>query len=113
MPRRRTAATTTNTTTTTRAGTLRVLWALAAAAALALAAPGQAHAAQGVLIVNDTKHKDPSGCFAVDWFPSRLANYTDSIAEVHTGPDCTGQVERLVSPGETYDTETAQSVFIL
>ncbi|MEU9053587.1 hypothetical protein AB0D37_24745 [Streptomyces sp. NPDC048384] len=42
-----------------------------------------------------------------------MANHTDAIAEVHSGPDCSGQVEWLVYPGETYQTETAQSVFIL
>ncbi|MGW2230412.1 hypothetical protein [Streptomyces formicae] len=90
-----------------------VLGALAAAAALAVSVPSSAYAAQGVLIVNGQAHEEPSGCYSVDWFPTSVTNHTDAIAEVHSGPDCTGQVEWLVYPGETYHTETAQSVFIL
>lgn len=91
----------------------KVLGALAAAAALALSVPGSAYAAEGVLIVNGQAYENPSGCYAVDWFPSSVTNHTDAIAEVHSGPGCTGQVEWLVYPGETYHTETAQSVFVL
>ncbi|MFI0977387.1 hypothetical protein ACH4SP_10200 [Streptomyces sp. NPDC021093] len=89
------------------------LGALAAAATMTVAVPGSAYAAEGVLVVNGTAHENPSGCYAVDWFPSSVTNNTDAIAEVHSGPNCTGQVEWLVYPGETYHTETAQSVFIL
>ncbi|MFD0005105.1 hypothetical protein ACFVJ4_22160 [Streptomyces sp. NPDC127178] len=89
------------------------LGALAAAAILAVAVPGSAYAAEGVLIVNGAAYENPSGCYSVDRFPSSVANHTDAIAEVHSGPDCSGQVEWLVYPGETYQTETAQSVFIL
>ncbi|MGG7570388.1 hypothetical protein [Streptomyces sirii] len=89
------------------------LGTIAAAAMLTLAVPNSAYAAEGVLVVNGTAYENPSGCYAVDWFPSSVSNYTDAIAEVHSGPDCTGQVEWLVYPGETYHTETAQSVFIL
>ncbi|MFD6431433.1 hypothetical protein [Streptomyces venezuelae] len=91
----------------------RTFGALAAAAALALAVPNSAYAAQGILHINGQAHPDPSGCYAIDWFPSSVTNNTDAIAEVHSGPDCTGSVEWLVYPGETYRTETAQSVFIL
>lgn len=89
------------------------LGALMAATALTVAVPGSAYAAEGVLIVNGDEHVNPSGCYGVDWFPSSVTNHTDAIAEVHAGPDCTGPVEWLVHPGETYYTETAQSVFIL
>ncbi|WP_405577687.1 hypothetical protein [Streptomyces sp. NBC_01092] len=89
------------------------LGALAAAATLAVAVPGSAYAAEGVLVINGASYEDPSGCYAVDWYPTSVGNHTDAIAEVHSGPDCTGQVEWLVYPGETYHTETAQSVFIL
>ncbi|MER5935806.1 hypothetical protein ABT121_00630 [Streptomyces sp. NPDC001928] len=89
------------------------LGALAAAATLAVAVPGSAFAAEGVLVINGAEYEDPSGCYAIDYFPSSVSNHTDAIAEVHSGPDCTGQVEWLVYPGETYHTETAQSVFIL
>ncbi|MEU6840472.1 hypothetical protein ABZ930_01190 [Streptomyces sp. NPDC046716] len=91
--------------------TALTLGALATAATLATAEP--ASAAEGVLVVNGVDHADPSGCYAVDRFPSSIVNNTDAIAEVHSGPDCTGQVEWLVYPGETYNTETAQSVFVL
>ncbi|MEV8312606.1 hypothetical protein AB0Q95_00410 [Streptomyces sp. NPDC059900] len=89
------------------------LGVLAAAATLAIAVPGSAYAAEGVLIVNGQDYADPSGCYPVEWFPASVANHTDAIAEVHSGPDCSGPVEWLVYPGETYHTETAQSVFIL
>ncbi|MFE0175502.1 hypothetical protein ACFWZ2_24595 [Streptomyces sp. NPDC059002] len=96
-----------------RRRTAKVLGALAAAAALALSVPNSAYAAQGVLVINGTAYEDPSGCYAVDRFLSTVDNYTDAIAEVHSGPDCTGPVEWLVYPGETYHTETARSVFVL
>ncbi|MEV8015466.1 hypothetical protein AB0O76_03720 [Streptomyces sp. NPDC086554] len=88
------------------------LGAMAAAATLALGMSGSAYAAEGVLIINGAAYEDPIGCYAVDWFPSSVANHTDAIAEVHSGPGCSGPVEWLVYPGETYYTETAQSVFI-
>ncbi|WP_372351119.1 hypothetical protein [Streptomyces sp. KL116D] len=66
-----------------------------------------------MLTINGQDFSDPSGCYSVDWFPTSIANNTDAIVEVHSGPDCTGSVEWLVYPGETYHTETAQSVFIL
>lgn len=91
----------------------RVLGVCAAAAALALSVPGSAYAAEGVLVISGEAHENPSGCYPVDWFPTSVSNYTDAIAEVHSGPDCAGPVEWLVYPGETYSTETAQSVFVL
>ncbi|MFI6765170.1 hypothetical protein [Streptomyces sp. NPDC050355] len=89
------------------------LGTIAAAAMLTLAVPSSAYAAEGVLSINGADYVDPSGCYGVDWFPTSVTNHTDAIAEVHSGPDCTGQVEWLVYPGETYYTETAQSVFVL
>jgi hypothetical protein len=91
----------------------KALGTAGAALALALSVPSSAFAANGVLAINGVEYSDPSGCYSVDWFPSSVTNDTDAIAEVHSGPDCTGQVEWLVYPGETYHTETAQSVFIL
>lgn len=85
----------------------------AAAALVALFVPTSAFAAEGILEVNGVAHENPSGCYPVDRFPSSITNNTDAIAEVHSGPACTGQVEWLVYPGETYQTETAQSVFVL
>ncbi|WP_306332866.1 hypothetical protein [Streptomyces sp. KL118A] len=95
------------------ARTTKTLGVLAAAAALALSVPTSAYAAQGILNINGQDYENPSGCYGVDWFPTSVTNNTDAIAEVHSGPDCGGPVEWLVYPGETYHTETAQSVFIL
>ncbi|MEU9058305.1 hypothetical protein AB0D13_05230 [Streptomyces sp. NPDC048430] len=89
------------------------LGVFAAAAALALTVQGSAFAAEGVLVINGGEYKDPSGCYSIKWYPSSVTNHTDAIAEVHSGPDCTGQVEELVRPGGTYHSETAGSVFIL
>ncbi|MBT2504874.1 hypothetical protein J7I98_02975 [Streptomyces sp. ISL-98] len=89
------------------------LGVLVAAVTLTLTVPNSAYAAEGVLVINGVGHTDPSGCYPIDWFPSSVSNHTDAIAEVWTGPDCTGQVDWLVYPGETYYTETAQSVFVL
>lgn len=89
------------------------LGVLAAATVLALTVPGSAYAAEGVLIINSGEHKDPSGCYSIIWYPSSVTNHTDAIAEVHSGPNCTGKVEELVYPGATYHSETAGSVFIL
>ncbi|MET8687931.1 hypothetical protein ABZV77_27350 [Streptomyces sp. NPDC004732] len=91
----------------------KTLGVLAAAAALALSVPTSAYAADGILSINGQHYVDPSGCYGVDWFPTSVTNNTNAIAEVHSGPDCTGPVEWLVYPGEAYQTETAQSVFIL
>ncbi|MEU1124647.1 hypothetical protein ABZ371_14025 [Streptomyces sp. NPDC005899] len=89
------------------------LGAFAAAAVLALTVSGSAYAAEGVLTVNGAEHKDPSGCYPVERYPSSVTNHTDAIAEVHSGPDCTGPVEELLRPGVTYHSETAGSVFVL
>ncbi|MGW4378480.1 hypothetical protein [Kitasatospora sp. NPDC004531] len=94
--------------------TARILGALAAAATLALAVPTSAGAAQGLLIVNGVVYQDPSGCYPLDdSVPSVVSNQTDAIAEVHAGPDCTGQVTWLIYPGETYHPHDSRSVFIL
>ncbi|CAM5658095.1 hypothetical protein SATRM34S_06806 [Streptomyces atroolivaceus] len=89
------------------------LGAFVASAALALTVSGSAYAAEGVLIVNGAEYKHPSGCYPVIWYPSSVTNHTDAIAEVHSGPNCTGLVEELVHPGQTYHSETAGSVFVL
>ncbi|MEB8342869.1 hypothetical protein [Streptomyces endophyticus] len=89
------------------------LGTMAAAALVALSVPTSAFAAEGILTVNGVSYENPSGCYPVDWFPSSVTNNTNAIAEVRSGPGCTGQVQWLVYPGETYNTETAQSVFIL
>ncbi|MET7365947.1 hypothetical protein ABZS61_08960 [Streptomyces sp. NPDC005566] len=93
--------------------TATTLGALAAAAVLALTVPSSAYAAEGVLIINGGEYKDPSGCYSITWYPSSVTNHTDAIAEVHSGPKCTGLVEELLYPGKTHHSETAGSVFIL
>ncbi|MCQ4211347.1 hypothetical protein [Streptomyces longispororuber] len=90
-----------------------VVGTLAASALVAVSVSTSAFAAEGVLVINGAEYADPSGCYSVDWFPTSVTNQTDAIAEVHSGPGCSGSVEWLVYPGETYHTETAQSVFIL
>ncbi|WP_438295332.1 hypothetical protein [Streptomyces sp. HUAS TT7] len=90
------------------------LGAFAAAAALALAAPNTAYAAAGVLVIDGVAHEDPSGCYPLgDFAPPMVSNYTDAIVEVHSGPDCTGQVTWLIYPGETYHPNGSRSVFVL
>ncbi|MEK8146009.1 hypothetical protein NKH18_46945 [Streptomyces sp. M10(2022)] len=86
---------------------------LATSALIAMSGPASAFAAEGTLVINGSEYNDPSGCYPIDRYPTSMTNHTDSIAEVHSGPDCSGQVEWLVYPGETYHTESAQSVFIL
>ncbi|MFF4183474.1 hypothetical protein ACFYZ9_09810 [Streptomyces sp. NPDC001691] len=93
---------------------IRVLGGCVAAAALVLGAPNAAYAAQGVLIIDGAAHHNPSGCFPLgDFVPSVVTNQTDAIAEVRSGPDCTGQVDWLIYPGETYHPQGSRSVFVL
>ncbi len=92
----------------------RVLGTCVAATTLALAVPGTTYAANGSLVINGVAHQDPSGCFPLgDFVPPVVANHTDAIAEVHSGPDCTGQVTWLIYPGETHHPNGNGSVFVL
>ncbi|MFD8025653.1 hypothetical protein ACFXJO_38195 [Streptomyces lavendulae] len=82
-------------------GTAKVLGACAAAAVLALTAPGTAQAAQGVLFIDRGAHQDPSGCYPLgDFVPSEVANFTDEVAFVWSGPSCDGRVTHPVLPGQ-------------
>ncbi|MGA4841353.1 hypothetical protein [Streptomyces sp. G45] len=85
---------------------------LVAAGTLAFAVPGSAVAANGVLVVNDTAYEDPSGCYDSDRWPLRVGNYTDEVALVFTGPDCTGELIELVAPGEETISEFGASVYV-
>ncbi|MFB7180392.1 hypothetical protein ACFCYI_22155 [Streptomyces sp. NPDC056257] len=77
--------------------TARLLGACAAAAMLALATPGTAQAAQGVLFIDGTANRDPSGCFPLgDFAPPEVFNYTDGTAWVWTGPNCDGRVVQAI-----------------
>lgn len=79
----------------------KALGACAAAAMLALATPGAAHAAQGVLFIDRVPQHDPSGCYPLgDFAPSEIANFTDEVAWVWSGPFCNGRVTQEVRPGE-------------
>ncbi|MFE2553301.1 hypothetical protein ACFXGI_32900 [Streptomyces sp. NPDC059355] len=79
----------------------RVLGACAAALTLALAAPGTAQAADGVLFIDRAPIHDPSGCYPLgDFVPSEVANFTNGTAYVWSGPHCDGQVTGSILPGQ-------------
>ncbi|MFG2125967.1 hypothetical protein [Streptomyces sp. NPDC048710] len=92
----------------------RVLGTCVAAATLALAVPGTAYAAHGFLVIDGAAQRNPSGCFPLgDFVPPVVRNGTDAVVEVWSGPDCTGQVDWLIYPGETYHANGSRSVFVL
>ncbi|MFD7612458.1 hypothetical protein [Streptomyces sp. NPDC059828] len=92
---------------------LRVLGACAAALALALTAPGTAHAANGVLIIDGARYIAPSGCHPLgDFVPSKVANYTDEVAFVWSGSFCDGRVTAAVMPGRVVRPAPGRSLFI-
>lgn len=81
--------------------TAGLLGACAAAAALALATPGTAQAAHGVLFIDGAPKGDPSGCFPLgDFAPSEVVNLTDGVAWVWSGPECDGRVVHSILPGK-------------
>ncbi|WP_328405130.1 hypothetical protein OHS70_37545 [Streptomyces sp. NBC_00390] len=91
----------------------RVLGACAAALTLALTAPGTAQAANGVLIVDGALHTDPSGCHPLgDFAPSEVANRTDEVAFVWSGPFCNGHVTGAILPGQFVRPAPGMSLFI-
>ncbi|MFD0354581.1 hypothetical protein ACFVHW_12705 [Streptomyces sp. NPDC127110] len=80
--------------------TARLLGACAAAAALALATPGTAQAAHGVLFIDGAPNENPSGCFPLgDFAPSEVVNLTNGVAWVWDGTDCDGRVVHSILPG--------------
>lgn len=82
-------------------GMAKALGACAAAAVLALTASGTAFAAQGVLFIDRAPHQDPSGCYPLgDFAPSEIANFTNEVAFVWSGPSCDGRVTHPVLPGQ-------------
>ncbi|MDH6128648.1 hypothetical protein [Kitasatospora sp. GP82] len=92
----------------------KALGVCAAAATIALTIPNSAYAAHGFLIIDGVAHRNPSGCYPLgDFVPSVVTNQTDAVAEVWSGPDCKGQVDWLVYPGETYRPNGSRSVFVL
>ncbi|MGW0671429.1 hypothetical protein [Streptomyces sp. NPDC002746] len=85
-----------------------------AAVAMTVVVPGSAYAAEGALFINDQTFEDPSGCYPVASTRLSVSNHTDAIAEVHSGPNCTGPVTNVVYPGITLQAESGgRSVFIL
>ncbi|MFB4286035.1 hypothetical protein ACBI99_00245 [Nonomuraea sp. ATR24] len=92
----------------------RITTALAAlAAAGAVLAPlTPAHAADGVLVINDQPYFDPSGCYSSDRWPLSVANHTNGLAYVFSSPDCTGELLELVEPGGSTVSEFGTSVYI-
>ncbi|MFB6517695.1 hypothetical protein [Streptomyces sp. NPDC056401] len=92
----------------------RVLGACAAALTLALAAPGTAQAADGVLFIDRSPVHDPSGCYPLgDFVPSEVANFTNETAFVWSGPHCDGRVTGAVLPGQLVRPAPGMSLFIL
>ncbi|MFE5375181.1 hypothetical protein [Streptomyces mirabilis] len=91
----------------------RVLGACAVALTLALAAPGTAQAANGVLFIDRAPHLSPSGCYPLgDFVPSEVANFTDETAFVWSGPSCDGRVTASVKAGEMVNPAPGKSLFI-
>ncbi|GGO47594.1 hypothetical protein [Streptomyces lasiicapitis] len=88
------------------------LGSLVAAGMLALAVPGSAVAAHGVLVINGTAYGEPRGCYESDRWPLSVGNHTDSRAYVFDGPHCSGSVIEYVMPGTQTVSEFGNSVYI-
>ncbi|MFE5491716.1 hypothetical protein ACFQ7Z_17470 [Streptomyces virginiae] len=94
-------------------GAARVLGACTAALALALAAPGSAQAAAGVLFIDRGAIHDPSGCYPLgDFVPSEVGNFTNETAALWLGPSCDGRVTGFVLPGQVVHPAPGMSLFI-
>ncbi|GLF97205.1 hypothetical protein [Streptomyces yaizuensis] len=85
---------------------------LAAAATLTVAVPTSAHAANGVLVVNEQVVPQPSGCYASEWAPLFVSNYTDEPVFILSGPDCDGELIDVVWPGDSTISEFGGSVYV-
>jgi hypothetical protein len=92
---------------------LTTIGTLTAALLLAATPTVSAHAAEGVLTINGTMHRDPSGCYRITgFFPYSVQNRTDQSATVHTGARCDGEQLAVVWPGGTHAGELGHSVYI-
>ncbi|WP_280235398.1 hypothetical protein [Nocardia cyriacigeorgica] len=73
----------------------------AVAGTLILTAAGTATGVEGVLLVNDAVHENPSGCVPVADQPSplQIVNDTEAVATVYLEAGCAGPVTEEVAPG--------------
>ncbi|MCX5110115.1 hypothetical protein OOK13_16505 [Streptomyces sp. NBC_00378] len=85
---------------------------LAAAAMLSVSVTQSASAAQGDLVVNGTVYSDPTGCYPSDRWPLSVENYTNDLAVIFQGADCSGPILGVVAPGGSEVSEFGGSVFI-
>lgn len=71
------------------------------------------YTATGTLVVNAKDYVKPSGCYPSAKFPLTVTNKTsDGYAFVFEGPDCKGNLEAIVSPGQSTTTKFGNSVYI-
>ncbi|HEY9522065.1 MAG TPA: hypothetical protein VIR33_02405 [Thermopolyspora sp.] len=88
------------------------LGALCAVGTLALAVPGTASAASGVMVINQQAYANPNGCFAGNLQPLYIANSTNEIAYVYAAANCSGPLVGVVTPGRTAVVMQGASVFV-
>lgn len=89
-----------------------VLAGLAAAGSLTLALAVPAWAAEGVLVINDEPHENPSGCYTVEPGHVSIINDTDKPASVHRTTNCSGRALVTLQPGQDTELPFARSVSI-
>ncbi|MFF8287316.1 hypothetical protein ACF1DY_28415 [Streptomyces albus] len=88
-----------------------VLGALAVTAVLAVAVPSSAHAANGYLLIDGTRHDNPSGCYQLPQ-DAEVENHTDQPAEVYSDDNCQGQVMETIPAGGSSFTDWGYSLRI-
>ncbi|MEV6325196.1 hypothetical protein AB0M45_29035 [Nocardia sp. NPDC051787] len=80
--------------------TVSALIGVLAATGIVAAAPVAA-ASAGVLIIDDTTYREPSGCLHVgDGSDVEVRNYTDGVVRIYDSPECSGDVVDMLGPGE-------------
>lgn len=67
------------------------LGALAATAMVAMALSPSAHAAEGLLVVNNTGYENPSGCINLEGNTQEVTNTTNADAVFYSLPNCEGE----------------------
>ncbi len=88
------------------------LGALCAVGTLTLAVPGTASASDGLLTIDQASYADPSGCYATSQRPVYISNNTDQMVLVFSGPNCTGALTQVVSPGQEAAAPIGFSVYV-